>query len=99
MSDGEASESSDRHPFFGPTNLAIPLRVMQSGEALPVRVTASMWVEAKGRTPDAALVSLHREVDRWGLEEGWSLEDGNISVVRWEGEYQAEAVLARTVKW
>lgn len=76
-----------------------PDGVLRQGEALPVRVTASMWVEAKGRTPDAALIGLHREVDRWHQEEGWALEDGKISVVRWEGEYQAEAVLTRTVKW
>lgn len=77
----------------------LPVGFLLQGEALPVRVTASMWVEAKGRTPDAALCGLRREVDRWGLEEGWELDDGKISVVRWEGEYQAEAVLTRTVTW
>lgn len=71
------------------------------GEALPVQVTATMWIEAKGHCPDVAIAGLRRQVEHWREVEGWELADGAVSIDHWpeDVDYQASVRLIRSVKW
>lgn len=92
----DITEAADTRNGHTPGRITVP-----PGEALPVQVTATMWVEAKGHCPDVAIAGLRRQVEHWRDAEDWELADGAVSIDHWpeDVDYQASVRLIRSVKW